>query len=132
MEVTMRAHQIMTRPVITVTPDTTIVEAAKIMLKHHISGLPVVDATGKLTGIVSDDFIRRSEIGTQRRPGRWLDFIFRPAIMRRGRPYRGENSGPGKDIVGKLDTQTPNWAGLVMSVVRRRPEVGGRRSNQNF
>jgi CBS domain-containing protein len=79
MEVTMRAHQIMTRPVITVTPDTTIVEAAKIMLKHHISGLPVVDATGKLTGIVSeDDFIRRSEIGTQRRPGRWLDFIFRP------------------------------------------------------
>ena len=50
--------------------------------------------------------------------------------MRRGRPYRGENSGPGKDIVGKLDTQTPNWAGLVMSVVRRRPEVGGRRSNQ--
>ena len=49
----MRAHQIMTRPVITVTPDTTIVEAAKIMLEHHISGLPVVDATGKLTGIVS-------------------------------------------------------------------------------
>jgi CBS domain-containing protein len=79
MEVTMRAHQIMTRPVITVTPDTTIVEAAKIMLKHHISGLPVVDATGKLTGIVSeDDFLRRGEIGTQRRPGRWLDFIFRP------------------------------------------------------
>ena len=51
----MRAHQIMTRPVITVTPDTTIVEAAKIMLEHHISGLPVVDATGKLTGIVSED-----------------------------------------------------------------------------
>ena len=105
----MRAHQIMTRPVITVTPDTTIVEAAKIMLKHHISGLPVVDATGKLTGIVSeDDFIRRSEIGRQRRPGRWLDFIFRPAIMRRGRPYRGENSGPGKDVRGELDTQSRN------------------------
>jgi CBS domain-containing protein len=67
MEVTMRAHQIMTRPVITVTLDSTIVEAAKIMLEHHISGLPVVDATGKLIGIVSeDDFIRRSEIGTQR------------------------------------------------------------------
>ena len=49
------------------------------MLQHHISGLPVVDTTGNLTGIVSeDDFIRRSEIGTQRRPGRWLDFIFRP------------------------------------------------------
>ena len=30
------------------------------------------------------------------------------AIMRRVHPYRGENSGPGKDIVGKLDTQTRN------------------------
>jgi hypothetical protein len=30
------------------------------------------------------------------------------AIMRRVRPYRGENSGPGKDIVGKLDNQTRN------------------------
>ena len=30
------------------------------------------------------------------------------AIMRRAYPYRGENSGPGKDIVGKLDTQTRN------------------------
>ena len=30
------------------------------------------------------------------------------AIMRRACPYRGENSGPGKDIIGKLDTQTRN------------------------
>ena len=30
------------------------------------------------------------------------------AIMRRVHPYRGENSGPGKDIVGELDTQTRN------------------------
>src|SRR6516165_5840827 len=75
----MRAHQIMTKPVITVDPDTTIVEAAKIMLTRHISGLPVVDATGKLVGIVSEgDFIRRREIGTGRRRGRWLKFILGP------------------------------------------------------
>jgi CBS domain-containing protein len=75
----MRAHQIMTRPVITVTPETSIVEAANIMLHKHVSGLPVVDATGKLVGIVSEgDFIRRSEIGTQRKRGRWLRFILGP------------------------------------------------------
>ena len=75
----MRAHQIMTRPVITVTPETTIVEAANIMLQKHVSGLPVVDATGKLVGVVSEgDFIRRSEIGTQRKRGRWLRFILGP------------------------------------------------------
>jgi CBS domain-containing protein len=72
----MRAHQIMTRSVITVTPEATIVEAANIMLQKHVSGLPVVDAAGKLVGVVSEgDFIRRSEIGTQRKRGRWLRFI---------------------------------------------------------
>jgi CBS domain-containing protein len=72
----MRAHQIMTRPVITIAPDATILEAANIMLRQHVSGLPVVDAAGKLVGIVSEgDFVRRSEIGTQRKRGRWLKFL---------------------------------------------------------
>ena len=75
----MRAHQIMTRPVITVTPETTIVEAANTMLQRHVSGLPVVDASGKLVGIVSEgDFIRRTEIGTQRKRGRFLKLILGP------------------------------------------------------
>ena len=73
----MRAHQIMTKPVVTVGPDTTVLEAANIMLSRHISGLPVVDAAGKLVGIVSQgDFIHRGEIGTERRRGRWLKFMF--------------------------------------------------------
>jgi CBS domain-containing protein len=72
----MRAHQIMTKPVVTVTPDATVLEAANIMLDRHISGLPVVDTAGKLVGIVSQgDFIHRGEIGTERRRGRWLKFI---------------------------------------------------------
>ena len=72
----MRAHQIMTRSVVTVTPDATILEAAKTMLQNHVSGLPVVDAAGKLVGIVSEgDFIRRGEIGTQRKRSRWLRFL---------------------------------------------------------
>jgi len=75
----MRAHQIMTRPVITVTPETTIVEAANTMLQRHVSGLPVTDTAGKLVGIVSEgDFIRRGEIGTQRKRGRFLKFILGP------------------------------------------------------
>jgi CBS domain-containing protein len=75
----MRAHQIMTRSVVTVAPETTIVEAANLMLQRHVSGLPVVDASSKLVGIVSEgDFIRRSEIGTGRKRGRWLSFILGP------------------------------------------------------
>lgn len=69
----MRAHQIMTRSVITIAPEATILEAANTMLQHHVSGLPVLDSAGKLVGIVSEgDFIRRREIATQRKRGRWL------------------------------------------------------------
>ena len=75
----MRAHQIMTRQVITVGPETPVVEAANKMLNHHISGLPVVDVTGQLIGIISEgDFIRRAEIGTQRERGRWLRLLVGP------------------------------------------------------
>jgi CBS domain-containing protein len=75
----MRAHQIMTKDVITVTPHTSIEDAAKIMLRTHISGLPVVDDAGKLVGIVSEsDFLRRSEIGTGRKRPTWLQFLIGP------------------------------------------------------
>jgi CBS domain-containing protein len=75
----MRAHQIMTRQVITVATGAAVLEAANIMLQNHISGLPVVDEAGKLVGIVSQgDFIRRVEIGTQRKRGRWLKFLLGP------------------------------------------------------
>lgn len=75
----MRAHQVMTRNVITVTPETTIAEAASRMLQNHISGLPVLDDAGELVGIVSEgDFLRRFEIGTQRRRPKWLEFLVGP------------------------------------------------------
>ena len=75
----MRAHQIMTRNVITVRLDTSIIEAAKLMLDNHVSGLPVLDERGKLIGVVSEgDFLRRSEIGTQRKRPRWLQYFIGP------------------------------------------------------
>jgi CBS domain-containing protein len=75
----MHAQEIMTRQVITIGADASVVEAAGTMLRHHISGLPVVDAAGELIGIVSEgDFIRRAEIGTERKRGRWLAFLAGP------------------------------------------------------
>lgn len=72
----MRAHQIMSRHVITIAPDAPVIEAIKTMLSHHISGLPVVDAAGRLVGIVSEgDFVRRSELGTEKKGGRWLGLL---------------------------------------------------------
>jgi CBS domain-containing protein len=69
----------MTRSVITASPETTILEAARTMMQRHLSGLPVVDASGRLVGIVSEgDFIHRSEIGTPRKRGGFLNFILGP------------------------------------------------------
>ena len=50
----MLAKDIMTKPVTTVKPSTTPRELAKIFTDHNISGVPVLDTRGKLTGIVSD------------------------------------------------------------------------------
>ena len=48
----IKAKDIMTVDVITVYPDTEIIQAAKLMLDKHLSGLPVVDKEGHLKGIV--------------------------------------------------------------------------------
>ncbi|HWJ72539.1 MAG TPA: CBS domain-containing protein [Kaistia sp.] len=75
----MHAEAVMTTPVISVEPTTSIDDAAKLMLSHKISGLPVVEADGRLVGIVSEgDFLRRSELATGRKRSRWLEFLLSP------------------------------------------------------
>jgi CBS domain-containing protein len=50
----MKVAEIMSRPVITVTPETGIKTAAGLLVQHGISALPVIDAKGELVGIVSE------------------------------------------------------------------------------
>jgi acetoin utilization protein AcuB len=50
----VKIGEIMSRDVITVDPEQTIATAALLMLKHRISGLPVVDSQGELVGIVTE------------------------------------------------------------------------------
>ena len=50
----MKVSDIMTRDVIGVREDTEIEEAARLLSRHHISGLPVFNATGSLVGLVTE------------------------------------------------------------------------------
>ena len=60
----MRARDVMTTDVQTVSPDTTVLEAARLMLEKRISGAPVVDRAGRLLGIICEgDLMRRAELG---------------------------------------------------------------------
>jgi CBS domain-containing protein len=56
----MKVEEIMTKEVITVTPTTPIQEAARILVRHGISGVPVVDDHGEVVGLLSEgDLILR-------------------------------------------------------------------------
>jgi CBS domain-containing protein len=51
---TKLASEIMTSPVITITADTPVSEAAKIMLGKNVGSLAVIDDAGKFTGLMSE------------------------------------------------------------------------------
>jgi CBS domain-containing protein len=74
----MKASDIMTSPVITVEPDTSVKEIAQLLFERRISAVPVLE-NGRLAGLVSEaDLLHRQEIGTDRavRPGAWWLRLF--------------------------------------------------------
>lgn len=100
----MDAADVMNRKVITVTPETAVVEAASLMLQHRISGLPVVDEGGTVVGIVTEgDLLRRAETGTARRRARWLELLIGPARL--ARDYVEANARK----VGEIMTRQVVW-----------------------
>jgi len=48
----IKAKDIMTKNIITVSPETEVTQAANLLLEKRINGVPVVDAAGKLVGIL--------------------------------------------------------------------------------
>lgn len=50
----LTARDIMTRDIITVTEESTIKELARILTSNQISGVPVIDDSGKLVGVVTE------------------------------------------------------------------------------
>ena len=57
----VRVEDFMTRRVVTITPDTTLLAAARLMLEHRVGGLPVVDASGRMIGVFSESDLLREE-----------------------------------------------------------------------
>jgi CBS domain-containing protein len=80
----MRARDIMTKNVVTVGHKTPIAEIAAILMKHRISGVPVVTKDQQVIGIVSEsDLIHRAETGTEIRRKWWLTLFSDPDQMAR-------------------------------------------------
>ena len=78
----MKVKDVMTQQVLSIEPNSSVLQAVRLMLQNKISGLPVVNAGGTLVGIVTEgDFLRRAETTTERRRPRWLEFLVGPGRL---------------------------------------------------
>jgi CBS-domain-containing membrane protein len=75
----LHAADIMTSAVFSIDADMSVVDAARMMLQHKISGLPVVNRENNLIGMITEgDLLRRAEIGTERHRSPWLELLLGP------------------------------------------------------
>jgi len=78
----MQVKDVMSRQIVSIGPEAPVLDAVQLMLQHRISGLPVIDASGNLQGVVTEgDFLRRAETGTQRKRARWIEFLMGPGRL---------------------------------------------------
>ncbi|MEC4718094.1 CBS domain-containing protein [Noviherbaspirillum sp. CPCC 100848] len=78
----MKAQDVMTMQPICVTDNATLEDAIALMLRHKISGLPVLNDAGRVTGMLTEgDLLRRTETQTERKRPRWLEFLIGPGKL---------------------------------------------------
>jgi CBS domain-containing protein len=131
----MNAKDVMTTEVVTVSPETTVQDLAKILSEKGISGAPVVDADRRLVGIVSEgDLLHRAETGTERRVQRrrswWLESV--AAEEELARDYVKAHGRTVADIMTReviSAEETTDLADLAMLLetkrIKRVPVIGG-------
>jgi CBS domain-containing protein len=107
----MKAKDVMTPDVLTVAEDSSILEAIRLMLQRRISGLPVVDASGALVGMVTEgDLLRRVELGTERQRTRWIEFLVGPG--RQAGDYARAHGRKVRDVMTREVHTVPEHATL--------------------
>jgi CBS domain-containing protein len=74
-EASVKAADIMTRDVAVAHPEMSLLQAVKLMVQRRISGMPVVDDSGTILGIISEGDLVRWHEGYNERQARWLDML---------------------------------------------------------
>jgi CBS domain-containing protein len=126
----MKAKDLMTRPVVTITPDTMLADAAALLAQHRISGLPVVEGH-RVVGIVSEsDLLQHREMGERspRRP--WWACMFRelpdPLDYVKAHAVRAGDVMATRVICVAEDAPAPAIATLLeRKAIRRVPVLSG-------
>lgn len=72
----LKVENVMTREVVTATPDTPFKELARLLSEHRISGIPIVDGDRKVVGIVTEaDLLWTEKDREPRRRSRFLEWF---------------------------------------------------------
>jgi CBS domain-containing protein len=107
----MQARDVMIRDVVTVGADATVDEIAALLVRRHISAVPVV-ANGRLIGIVSQtDLAHRSETGTEKRRKWWLELFADPDT--RAREFVKTHGRKARDIMTRFVVSVSEDASLA-------------------
>lgn len=96
-------QDVMTRSVVTVTPDTPFQELLSLMAEHAISGVPVVHDDGRLIGIVTEADLLRDGAADRGR-SRALDWLLHPS---RGEQAHARGHSAGDIMTSPVVTVRP-------------------------
>lgn len=96
----MKARDVMTTDVIVARPEASVYEIACLMTEKRISGVPVVNKSGDVIGMVSEsDLLHRAELGTEPKHKWWLKIFADPDQM--ARDYAKSHGKRAVDVMAR-------------------------------
>ena len=99
-------HDVMSRPALTVQPETPLKDVARLLVEHRISGLPVVDRDGRVVGVISEADLLLKEQGPAAVPHRHLERLFGESPATRLRLAKVEATTAGEAMSSPAVTIT--------------------------
>lgn len=114
----MRVDQLMTKNVITVTPETPLRDVAALLAEKGISGVPVVE-NDQLVGVVSEADLLVKEAGPGVRPSRVLDWLLLPDYTEREAKFAARTAGEAMTSPAQT---IPDYASVATAAARMSDE----------
>jgi acetoin utilization protein AcuB len=116
----IKVKDIMTKIVITLPPDFTIAEAAEVLLNNDISGAPVLDAQGRLVGIITNSDLYKALIALSGLGRRGIQFAFqvqdRPGSIKELTDIIRSRGGRIASIMSSSDRVQEGWRHVFIRV----------------
>lgn len=130
----LRVRDVMSRPAVTASPDTSVREIARLMLERNVGSVVIVDEAGAIAGIVTETDFEVSDEPVDETAFRWPRFLGRHVWSERSleEAYREAGDTPARAImttpVATIDADAELWHAvetLTETGHRRLPVLDG-------